>query len=85
MERYLQELHTVLASLKKSFGTRILEQCKDFTLKLRLFRCKTFYIVKYFQMQMISGKIIFFSVCLHFRKMLRKIFYAVCLEQRKTN
>ena len=33
MERYLQELHTVLAPLKKSFATRILEQCKDFTLK----------------------------------------------------
>ena len=29
--------------------------------RLRLFRCKIFYIVKCFQMQMISRKIIFFQ------------------------
>ena len=35
-------------------------------------------------MQMISRKIIFFSVCLHSRKMLQKIIYIMCLEQFKT-
>jgi hypothetical protein len=37
MERYLQELHTVLAPLEKSFTTRILEQCKDFALRMESF------------------------------------------------
>ena len=37
MERYLQELHTVLAPLEKSFTTRILGQCKDFALRMESF------------------------------------------------
>jgi hypothetical protein len=45
--------HDWVSSLKK-------KKKKEKQIRLRLFRCKTFYIVKYFQMQMISGKIIFF-------------------------
>jgi hypothetical protein len=37
MERYLQELHTVLAPLEKSFATWILEQCKIFAQRVESF------------------------------------------------
>jgi hypothetical protein len=37
MERYLQELHMVLAPLEKSFATWILEQCKFFAQRVESF------------------------------------------------
>jgi hypothetical protein len=52
--------------------------------RFRLFRCKIFFIVKCFQMKMISGKMIFFPCLVAFWKMLRKIFYSVVrkIEQK---
>ena len=41
-------------------------------LRLSLFRCKIFFIIKCFQMKMI-----FFQCLVAFRKILRKIFYSV--------
>ena len=63
----------------------LLNNYEGMIFRLRLFLCKIFFITKYFQIKMISGKIIFFPCLVAFQKMLRKIFYSVVrkIEQKE--